>query len=716
MKRRRPPPNWIPVGFVGKNKIYQCPALNSDKTQRCIFTGRIDQVFQHIESKLHTFEVIKNQRSIHENEEDIKSNIENLAISFGGELQLSLNQISSDAFTAFVRGIIMLTGNYVLSHNNESFNAETFYQGMSRNTVKSKIINNSLKAASDKRKLFRQFSKYIAISIDAGSLQTHNLLEFMIANPSSGLKPALLYSTEFLSHSSDSFFNELQKAIEIAKNEKFTVTSVVADNVSYQKAVLAHWKPNSHINKSGDEMIKSLIYITCNSHNLDLVVTAMIKKNELFNKVTLCATLLADLSRRKTYSHYFAAAAPRIPSTRWLYLYEFTSWIIDHKDNINRFIENAPTIIRHYYDKINKYEVITKTSIEDFEKVYCLLKPLRKLSDSIESDHCCLFYVVPLVELCCKELIQLKQSPLFENDHTPTIILELFAARFRKTASSDVLCLAYSLTSEGRHALGMPPDLTEEDVATEMNSYFKLTLAPEVLQENLFRERVVSYDKIKYREAFQKYVQSSIEDMHNSSFQSFQNELERIQQSSESITEIFQDKYIQAKGALSKHLVRLGYDENKIKTIQRQFTQFIHRTNPSINKRIIDYLNQPPFLMWKSLHNANIFPELSDYAMRICSISASEAMVERLFSTIKHFLSTRQKSSNELIDAYVNILPDKYAVDCLQFYNDDDELQMEPSSSESDTEDGGLTMKTKKIKKPQQRSLMNYFETNANQE
>ena len=76
-------------------------------------------------------------------EEDIKQTIENLAVEVGGALQLSLRQLSSDYFTSFIQRVIMETGHYVLSHPNEAFIPTTIFGGLSRNSIKHRIISHS---------------------------------------------------------------------------------------------------------------------------------------------------------------------------------------------------------------------------------------------------------------------------------------------------------------------------------------------------------------------------------------------------------------------------------------------------------------------------------------------------------------------------------------------------------------------------------------------
>ena len=406
-KRQSVPANWAKIS-KGKNAIYRCPILNSNKTMQCTFTGRKAQLEKHINEGKHIFEVFEEPQNDdqHIKTDSIKEKIKKLVLQTGGSLQLSLSQMSSPTFSNFIHELIQLTGNYVLQHLNEKFIPETFYQPLSRTSLKENLLSLSSDSAHQKRINLRNYSSYATLCIDAGTIENHQMLLFLIHNAASNMKPTLLYSAPFLDHSAQNFFSMLEVAIEKAEEETFCISAVVGDNVSYQKKALAHWKPNSLINQSDKFRIKSLLYITCNCHNLDLVITFMIKNNTLFQKVSTCAVLLATLSRHKDYSHYFPNAAPRVPATRWLYLFDFTKWIRSIGSSITKFLEQCPSIIKQFEKE--KYQILKDVSIDDFIKVHKLIKPLRKLNDKLESDCCTISYVVPLVESTLLNSMMLK--------------------------------------------------------------------------------------------------------------------------------------------------------------------------------------------------------------------------------------------------------------------------------------------------------------------
>lgn len=247
-QRKQPPPNWQIAGRDSKNNLYRCPIRNRNGTEQCTFIGRIDTLYSHIANGEHTFEtIVQTDNDIDTN---VQQNIFDEVLKFGGALQMSLNQISSQAFTEFVQNIIKLTGNYVTMHPNQVFSPSTFYPGASRNTLKSHMIEKASDIVVEKLQSLRALSKFICLTVDAGTVSKHNLLEFLVCQPLLHVKPILLKTFEFSDHSAENFFSKVEEAISEAQNYDFYVSAIVGDNVSYQKAALAHWHDSSDISKS----------------------------------------------------------------------------------------------------------------------------------------------------------------------------------------------------------------------------------------------------------------------------------------------------------------------------------------------------------------------------------------------------------------------------------------------------------------------------------
>ena len=506
--------------------------------------------------------------------------LEDAILSFAGSFQLSLNEISSEAFTEFIRSVSTISVNHYLTNH---ASPETLYKGLSRQTIRQKMINKGKTEKRLKLKNMRLTSKYVSICVDAGSVERKDLLQFIISNPSAVTKTVLLKTFIFEDHTSSSFYNFLQKSIQTANKYDFDVVAVLADNVAYQKKCLAHWDPDSLINQSDDYRLNILFYITCNCNNLDLVVKFLINNNKIFMDVALFSTVLATLSLKRRFSQYFTNRPPRVPATRWMYLYFFTKYVIDNADDINRFISmlrnfKDPTLPSNTIELIKTIRKNKSFSIQNCKQIYLIMHHLKELCDSLESDSCPLGSVVPLVESCLKSLQKLYDEEIFtQNKDLITETIQVLAARFRKTVISDYLCLAYALTAAGRCHLGLPQDYPiDEKIKEEHDSYNYYSQN----KYNRSDEFIPPTEKVKYYKEFQKVFMSKVKDKPKKN--EFQDELNRIK--NEDIIEIFPKPSIQALSALISFLIRMGYSEKQINLIKNEFNDFIYLRTQEIIK------------------------------------------------------------------------------------------------------------------------------------
>lgn len=428
-----------------------------------------------------------------------------------------------------------------------------------------------------------------------------------------------------------------------------------------------------------------MIHQTFRNH-VNLVIVDVMKADIMFKNVADCSVLLAALSHRKCYSSFFETQSPTIPATRWLYLFEFTQWILENEISVKNMLSRVETVIKNFHNDIQKYQVLKQVIFDDFKRVYLLLKPLRMLNDKLEKDSTFLGQVLPLVELTAANIGKLRENELFYDTDHIDILLRIFAARFRKTAKADLLCLAYSLTAEGRYQLGISPDYPPNDPHHE-NKYHKLTngITDDIIQ---FENVSPFSDKVKYRRELTNYL-LEIDPITND-YDAYKHCLQKLTNSKDQIHQVFPDKIIAAKNALCEHLTRLYFNdpdcEKMIKTIQHQYDHFIHRKDIELTKRINLYIAEDTYTMWTDIYNAGLLKELSRYALSICCISATEASVERLFSAVKRIITPRQRTSIPLLEAYVNLLPRSNPDLILQF-DDDEDAKLEKITEEEEAND-----------------------------
>ena len=661
------PVNWQVVRKEGKNLIYRCPITFGNGTQRCTFTARKQRLEKHIEDGKHIFEKIQTPERT-QNHTEPKELIEKAVFEFAARAQLSLQTLSGVEMKHLICSIVKHSCDYIIHSGPQVFDPNTFFPGFSRNTARNKMIKYGMQNNEDHLKNFRIFSKFASFAVDAGTVYKHHMLEFLLCNPSSGYRPEQIYSTEFTESTAENFVQSLEEAVKCSKKFNFNIVAIVADNVMYQRSPLAHWDANSYINRSEDPSISSLIYIPCCCHIINLCLTQMLKENKLFKNVAEASNLLATLSRKKKYLNYFNSTAPTIPVTRWLYLFDFTEWIIRNEHKIKYLIQNIDIIITDYDQKQDKYGILANIEFIDFIKINRLLKPLRFLSDSFESDRSTLSCVVPLVEYCAQQIRSLMDfTEIFTADDHQTIKLLycIFIARFRQTSVPDILCLAYSLTAEGRYSLFLRGNLPEDEQIQEEN-YFRTTGNGGLIRlvDNPPDIDVEDY-KSKYKKLYSEYMEA-IDCEQGIGIKQFKDEVEfLLEKNMNEIKSVFEDKYVIAKKALSIHLTKLRYlfgstqdiQLKKIKKIKSQFTQFFTSKDAEFLKRIRMYIELPTHEMWTHLKNEQILEDLAEYALLFTAIPPSESAVERTYSTIRKYLETRQSAKNDLINAYISAIP-----------------------------------------------------------
>lgn len=693
--------NLIKLTSGVKNPIYRCPALNSNGTKQCIFTGRMSSMCQHLQANDHIFEDVEYKKE--ETPLDYtKSIIKEIAQLTAG-LQLSLRQVTNDVFNTFIYNIMIITTRYVNDKDIKGlFIPQNLYQGMSREKLREQMIKISAEKSQDSIKELKSFSKFASLAVDAGLVKKHQLLEFKLVHPYSNIKTVLLLSTKFEEeHSADNFFIKLKEAIDLAHQNKIHIVSVIADNVAYQRCALNHESFDSHINQSEDENIKSLIYMSCCCHNIDLIVTYMINEIDIFKNTTKCAVTLAGFSRKKAYSAYFKTKAPSIPATRWLYLFDFTEWILNNEGSITRFMNDLDINIACCKNEETGLQLqsLRIVSLEDYKKVNMMLKPLRKVNDILERDDSFIGIVVPLIELAAKEIRELKKKELFENDQTPDILNNVIAARFNSTATTSFLCLAFLLTPLGRYTIGLTSDCSEELRKEEEEKVSKISKAYNEMK-GIYEDIIPPTQKVKYGKKYAKFIDKHVSELRNK--QNFKKKLAEIENARDPVEHIFTQVQFNADQALISHLSRLRYNPDKIECIKKEFQVFLFDRTGKEGRIINRFCDSNPYNLWNIIEANNILPNLSEYAKRILSIVASEATIERLFSSVKRVLDNRQNTNIDLLNSYLNLM---------QPHNTEYRFDSENVQKETHTEsDENRERESKGAKnKLQQQSIKNYF-------
>ena len=145
-----------------------------------------------------------------------------------------------------------------------------------RRLLRTSIIK---KANEKEEEIFKKLKQigFVSAALDNGTIGHRHLLFICLANPAAGLKP-IYYSSETKKHYEIedfcSFGIQLYKDLNV---HGINLVGIVGDNLRPQIGGLAPWKEASFQSKSNDPNLKSIRYVPCCCHVLNLVIVDLKK-------------------------------------------------------------------------------------------------------------------------------------------------------------------------------------------------------------------------------------------------------------------------------------------------------------------------------------------------------------------------------------------------------------------------------------------------------
>jgi hypothetical protein len=355
------------------------------------------------------------------------------------KMNISAREGCSPSMVEFIRRILDV--GIRAGRQSKSVSAASLYQGISRWSLANEIRNagDDFNAAS--KDSFRQV-KFVSIAVDAGTVLGLHGVYAIMWNPYyvADRKPILIDLSTGEHFSADFYEDYFKKIVAIALSYDVSVCSIVVDNLAAQSKGLREFLENSN-----DSNIAPISHIPCFCHTISLAFT---------NSVTKCghvAPLVESvLDWQKTLRDRFPASilekrCPLIPRTRWLYLTDVLTFIVQHENDIKTIAlialnEGHDDMYAKFIDGV---PVIFKDSLR-------ILNPLRFLCDKFEANCSMMCRVVPLV----REAIQMFSHVAkgLTKDDSKTIfrhIVSRFLARMATDAPEEAVT-AYLLSPDGR--------------------------------------------------------------------------------------------------------------------------------------------------------------------------------------------------------------------------------------------------------------------------
>ena len=459
----------IPKGFIAfflkTKKWYQCNKHSADgkrclvqisadrfdklspEQKQTILTHAhqfpLDTIQQHVEPSCTKPEVLEHINSL--------NSLQRSIIVYTGKTKTSINSISSKEFLLMIHEAIKYGQRYP---RKEPFDILSL--------ISRKSFTNSFITAAKYIKLkqienFKNF-QYVALCIDAGTLNKVSYMDIMIANSNSPLKPIPFKSIPHFQGTKKAYRQALNKAIKSVSKNGLILSGIVADNLKVQ------W---SALNEILSEK-KSLVAFACACHSLNL---------SLLDFKTNCGRIAESISNLEAFAHIFSSkpvtsrfgkVCPRFCPTRWTIYVDITSCIIQHAEEI------ADVVMKHLYqlDYVkDNIEIITDTLFRDAPLIHSILWPFKALSEKLESDHTSITDIYGFMF----SSFHIAHSFLNCNDELHELLNELIQFiknRLEKTKSGLMQYTLFLLTKEGRkfyHLLKTDPVAFIECISSNYN-------------------------------------------------------------------------------------------------------------------------------------------------------------------------------------------------------------------------------------------------------
>ena len=644
--------------------VYECNAKQigidgiTRKCSRRYRANRIPNVCKHIFSiPVQENEPPEATKEESEQQEPFNVITKQLAI-MTSKLNISLRQATSIEMKKLINCAIEVGIN--MQSNRTNTKPISFNYAIGRKQLRSQIINESKIQEEANLRSLKQVG-FVVAAIDNGTINGRHFLFVCLLNPCAGLYPIYYDSRTERNFFIEDFAQFGQNLYFDLKEKNILLVGFVGDNLPSQIGGLGHWKNGSIQSQSDTPDIRSLLYVPCCCHVLNLVIKDLERESVEFSCLKGELDSLSVLLRKKEVVKALKRKMPDIPETRWVYIYDTAYWVMKHSDEINMYLTSneIPNSILNIIEGDIYLSEYRKNGIPKYiSEAVDLLEPVKKLMCAFESNHISLYNVFPLLNYTL-EMYQNMITNCFTNYFNKALhtMRMLIVNRFQKTARFDLIITSFALTYEGRKFFRefcskSDPPLTEE-FSDQENDDSQSDLYPE--------DTDIEYSsEIEDDDIFDDTNQITIEDIMESSSEDYDDDIDsenpndgnKSNRSSETEEEeiSFGLSINTLLDTISNVAERLGFDSEAIENVRATFLDWI--IGPSRCQKHLNLLKNSPWRYWKLMNFERQLNGLPSIALRLISLPASEACCERMISENRRIIdSYRMNSSDELIKA-----------------------------------------------------------------
>jgi hypothetical protein len=252
-------------------------------------------------------------------------------------VSLSAKAAASKSMERLVRKIITLSAEFIRNNPNSAVDPDALYFPVTPNQITTEIISISDDLKKSEMKHFKE-ERYVSLVIDAGSIYRFHFFDIVVTSPSATSFPFLLKMETAEIFDAAFYADKLTEAIEYLKSNEITVCAIVADNLAAQQSGIKIALANIQ-----DPYTASILPIRCLCHCLNLVLVDTFRSVSYFSRFIRSINQLQTFLRKPEAVAEIGALCPTFPETRWAYISYILEFLLDHKDSINRLLQNIET-------------------------------------------------------------------------------------------------------------------------------------------------------------------------------------------------------------------------------------------------------------------------------------------------------------------------------------------------------------------------------------
>lgn len=341
----------------------------------------------------------------------------NCVAVFVGRRNLSLEAGASEELQRLIKVAIQF------GMQNHKRKLDDIYSKYSPDTVRKYMIA----AATEVNKFqFELFSKlpYVGVSCDEGSTRGVHDLDFVLEDPLSALKPYPCFTSVMPKGDAVTYTEHLARGLDFLRINNIPVGSVTVDGNKAQLKALSFTWPDSLRRRYVDhnDFMRRIIVNPCLCHRIN---NAYKRAYNWTVGLLLAVDHMRDISEEcRKRPQDVLGVCPKVQLTRWIVDYDICSFIIEHNQQIQQFMN------------------FDLRELLDLQKVLSILKSLTNIFEDPKTPH---FKAFRILEDAIGALEDLED----EVDYAADIKTQLINYT-QRSDDAGIWMLSYILTPEGR--------------------------------------------------------------------------------------------------------------------------------------------------------------------------------------------------------------------------------------------------------------------------